>query len=65
MQLFSDGFWTGFGLGMCGGGAIIWLFKDTVQKWVLGAEGFVSSLQTKINAVKAATTTPPATPPKA
>lgn len=52
MQLFANGFWTGLGLGMCGGGAIIWLFKDTVQKWVLGVEGFAAKLQNTINSLK-------------
>lgn len=52
--MFGSGFMTGLGIGLCGGGAIIWLFKDTIQKWIMGAEAFANNLQTKVNAIKSA-----------
>lgn len=35
-------------VGAVGGGAAVWLLKDTIQKWIMGAEAYVASLQSKI-----------------
>jgi hypothetical protein len=39
------------------GFAACWYGKDTLTKWVVGAEAFAKSLETKAAALKAAVTT--------
>lgn len=42
------------GLSFIGGVVVSWYFKDAVQKIIMGVEGFVKSLQAKIDALKPA-----------
>ncbi len=50
-----------FGLlvGMGGGGAVVWLFKDTLVGWYNGAEATIASLEAKAAALKATVTLTP------
>lgn len=41
-------------LGFAGGGAFVWVSKDTLTKWYVGADTFAKSLETKAAALKAA-----------
>lgn len=41
-------------LGFAGGGAFVWVSKDTIMKWVVGAQALAISLETKAAVLKAA-----------
>ncbi len=41
-------------VGLVAGGIIVWLTKDTIQKWLLGAAAFETALQAKLDAIKGA-----------
>jgi len=47
MIVFSLAFWLGFGAG----GALIWFFKDQIQKLVIGANALSAKLHAKADAL--------------
>ena len=48
-MIFTLGFW----IGVAAGGAAVWFGKDTITKWVVGAEAFAANLQAKAAAISA------------
>lgn len=42
-----------FALGFGCGGAVIWFFKPTIQKWVIGANALSAKLHAQADALKA------------
>lgn len=43
-----------FVVGIVAGGVIVWLIKDTIQKWLFGADAFAARMQAKADAVRSA-----------
>ena len=47
-------FWYGLAIGLGGGGAIVWLFKDWIMKTILGGQSFALSLRDKAKKIEQA-----------